>query len=46
MYNKYMANEPLFFLHFPRTAGTTVDEIFFANYPQEKIIKIYSRDEF
>lgn len=41
-----MAHEPLFFLHFPRTAGTTVDDIFFANFPADKIIKVYSEDEF
>lgn len=41
-----MANTPLFFLHFPRTAGTTIDDIFFNNYPADKIIKIYSADEF
>ena len=38
--------DPLFFLHFPRTGGTTVDEIFFNNYPAAEILKIYSRDEF
>ncbi|MBD5627437.1 MAG: sulfotransferase family 2 domain-containing protein [Desulfovibrio sp.] len=37
---------PLFFLHFPRTAGTTVDDIFAANYPAEQILKIYSQEEF
>lgn len=41
-----MSHEPFFFLHFPRTAGTTIDDIFFNNYPQEKIIKIYSKGEF
>lgn len=41
-----MDAEPLFFLHFPRTAGTTVDEIFFNNYPAGTVLKIYSRDEF
>lgn len=41
-----MSAEPLFFLHFPRTAGTTVDEIFFSNYPADRILKIYSQDEF
>lgn len=41
-----MAPEPLFFLHFPRTAGTTVDEIFFNNHPADRILKIYSREEF
>lgn len=37
---------PLFFLHFPRTGGTTVDQIFFNNYPAESILKIYSQEEF
>ena len=41
-----MAAEPLFFLHFPRTAGTTIDELFFNNYPADSILKIYSREEF
>ena len=41
-----MTVEPLFFLHFPRTAGTTVDDIFAANYPAEQILKIYSQEEF
>ena len=41
-----MAVEPLFFLHFPRTGGTTVDDIFAANYPTDQILKIYSQDEF
>lgn len=37
---------PLFFLHFPRTGGTTVDAIFSANYPAEQVLKIYSQEEF
>lgn len=41
-----MDNEPIFFLHFPRTAGTTIDEIFFNNYPADRILKIYSQEEF
>lgn len=41
-----MAAAPLFFLHFPRTGGTTIDEIFANNYPAESILKIYSRDDF
>lgn len=41
-----MADAPLFFLHFPRTGGTTIDEIFANNYPAESILKIYSRDDF
>lgn len=41
-----MREEPLFFLHFPRTARTTVDDIFFNNFPKERIIKIYSLEEY
>ena len=41
-----MAAAPLFFLHFPRTGGTTIDEIFASNYPADSILKIYSRDDF
>ncbi len=41
-----MDSEPVFFLHFPRTAGTTIDAIFSANLPEEAIIKIYSREEY
>lgn len=41
-----MENAPLFFLHFPRTAGTTVDDIFAANYPAEQTLKIYSQEDF
>lgn len=41
-----MENAPLFFLHFPRTAGTTVDDIFAANLPANQILKIYSQEEF
>ncbi|MBD5646340.1 MAG: sulfotransferase family 2 domain-containing protein [Desulfovibrio sp.] len=41
-----MAAPPLFFLHFPRTGGTTIDEIFANNYPAESILKIYSREDF
>lgn len=41
-----MDTAPLFFLHFPRTGGTTIDEIFFNNYPSDRILKIYSREEF
>ena len=41
-----MAQAPLFFLHFPRTGGTTIDDIFFNNYPADSILKIYSREEF
>lgn len=39
-------SEPIFFLHFPRTAGTTINEIFKANLPAENIIKIYSKEEY
>lgn len=41
-----MANEPFFFLHFPRTGGTTIDDIFFNNFQEDQIIKIYSKEEF
>ncbi|MBD5558045.1 MAG: sulfotransferase family 2 domain-containing protein [Desulfovibrio sp.] len=41
-----MAAPPLFFLHFPRTGGTTIDEIFASNYPAESILRIYSREDF
>lgn len=41
-----MAAAPLFFLHFPRTGGTTIDEIFASNYPAESILRIYSREDF
>ncbi|MDE5879408.1 MAG: sulfotransferase family 2 domain-containing protein [Desulfovibrio sp.] len=41
-----MSAEPLFFLHIPRTGGTTVDEIFFNNYPADRTLKIYSQEEF
>lgn len=38
--------EPIFFLHFPRTAGTTIDNIFYSNFAPENIISIYSAEEF
>lgn len=41
-----MHNAPLFFLHLPRTGGTTVDDIFFNNIPPDRVIRIYRRDEF
>lgn len=41
-----MNHAPLFFLHFPRTGGTTIDDVFFNNYPPEQILKIYSQEEF
>lgn len=41
-----MDNAPIFFLHFPRTAGTTIDDVFFNNLPQEQILRIYARQEY
>ncbi|MDE5831779.1 MAG: sulfotransferase family protein, partial [Desulfovibrio sp.] len=41
-----MREDPIFFLHFPRTAGTTINEIFKANIPSEQILKIYSQAEY
>lgn len=41
-----MESDPIFFLHFPRTAGTTIDKIFSLNLYPENIIHIYSKDEY
>lgn len=41
-----MESDPIFFLHFPRTAGTTIDKIFSLNLSPENIIHIYSKDEY
>ena len=37
---------PLFFLHIPRTGGTTVDTILSRQFPKEHILKIYSKEEY
>ena len=41
-----MSTPPIFFLHLPRTAGTTIDAIFKQNLPAESILKIYSQSEY
>ncbi len=41
-----MESDPIFFLHFPRTAGTTIDKNFSLNLSPENIIHIYSKDEY
>ena len=40
--NKY----PLFFLHIPRTGGTTVDEILTKKFPTDNTLKIYKKNEY
>lgn len=41
-----MNNKPIFFLHFPRTGGTTIDEIFASNLDHNEIIAIYSKSDY
>lgn len=38
--------EPFFFLHIPRTAGTTLDSILQSNFSPEEILSIYSKDDY
>lgn len=42
----YQSDKPIFFLHIPRTGGTTVDAIFFNNIPQSEIIRVYKDNEY
>ncbi|MCR4666304.1 MAG: hypothetical protein K5657_03310, partial [Desulfovibrio sp.] len=39
-------SKPLFFLHIPRTGGTTVDSIFFNNLNEKQILKVYTNKEY
>lgn len=41
-----MKDKPLFFLHIPRTGGTTVDSILTCHFKKEEILKIYTKDEY
>ena len=41
-----MNNKPLFFLHIPRTGGTTVDAILLKNFNQDSVLKIYNANEY
>lgn len=36
---------PFFFLHIPKTAGTTLNHIFAAKFPEETICSVYSKEE-
>jgi hypothetical protein len=39
-------HEPFFFLHIPRTAGTTLNSILKNAFPPEAILSIYNKDEY
>ncbi|TIH19990.1 sulfotransferase [Marinifilum sp. JC120] len=39
-------HSPFFFLHIPKTAGTTLNHIFAAKFPEETICSVYSKEEF
>jgi hypothetical protein len=39
-------HEPFFFLHIPRTAGTTLNSILKNNFPPEEILSIYDKDDY
>ena len=39
-------HKPYFFLHLPRTAGTTLDSILKNNFPPEKILSIYDKADY
>ncbi|WP_319779781.1 sulfotransferase family 2 domain-containing protein [Maridesulfovibrio sp.] len=36
---------PFFFLHIPKTAGTTLNHIFAAKFPEETICSVYTKEE-
>lgn len=38
--------DPFFFLHLPRTAGTTLNAVLESNFAPEEVLSIYSRDEY
>lgn len=38
-------HSPFFFLHIPKTAGTTLNHIFAANFGADKILSAYSKEE-
>lgn len=39
-------NSPLFFLHIPRTGGTTLDALLTKSFSPEEILKIYTKEEY
>ena len=41
-----MAQKPLFFLHLPRTAGTTIDAILTRHFAPQEVLKIYAEQEY
>lgn len=41
-----MSAKPLFFLHLPRTAGTTIDAIFARHFAPEEVLKVYDEQEY
>ncbi|WP_320175876.1 sulfotransferase family 2 domain-containing protein [Maridesulfovibrio sp.] len=38
-------HSPFFFLHIPKTAGTTLNHIFAAKFPEETICSVYTKEE-
>ncbi|WP_421901634.1 sulfotransferase family 2 domain-containing protein [Maridesulfovibrio sp.] len=38
-------HSPFFFLHIPKTAGTTLNHIFAARFPEESICSVYTKEE-
>lgn len=38
-------HRPFFFLHIPKTAGTTLNHIFAAKFPEETICSVYTKEE-
>ena len=41
-----MAQKPLFFLHLPRTAGTTIDAILERHFAPQEVLKVYDAQEY
>ena len=39
-------DETLFFLHLPRTAGTTLNAILHDNFPPEAVLSVYTREDY
>ena len=43
---KHVNTSPLFFLHIPRTGGTTIDSILISQFAEDQVLKIYKQDEY
>ena len=41
-----MSAKPLFFLHLPRTAGTTIDAILTRHFAPEEVLRVYDQQEY